>query len=66
MNETEKELASLLKKYDADFCYRKNPFTWCLIGHDSNGNIWETDDYEAKNIEQATKDAIDYLVAYNE
>ena len=55
----------ILKKYNSQFAYDTNTKTWCLYGTDTNGNYWETDDYDADTLEQAENDAIEYLEANN-
>lgn len=57
-------LADYLSKYNAEFHY--NGSTWCLSGTSTDGNYYETDDYEADTQEEAEEAAIEYLIAYHQ
>ena len=64
-NENRIELEKVMKAYGAHFHYNEKDGTWCLSGTDENGNYWETDNYEATDLEAAWYDATNYLVEYN-
>lgn len=59
------QLIALLAEYDCRFFWDGNERYWFLAGTD-RGNAWETDNYEAQDLEDAIGEAIAYLEAYNE